>query len=73
MIKKELADLTIDYGNNTIAFQVKERRGEPVPGGDKKWVERKITDAKNQLVNTLEQYRDYEIPQFINGKGDSLP
>ena len=69
--KKELADLIIDFGDNIIAFQIKGRRGEPVPGGDKKWVERKITDAKNQLVNTWEQYRDYEIPQFINGKGDS--
>ena len=55
--KKELADL-------------KGRRGAPVPGGDRKWVERKINDAKNQLVNTLEQYSKYEIPQFINGKGD---
>lgn len=69
--KKELADLVIDYGDNIIAFQIKERRGEPVAGGDRKWVERKITDAKNQLVNTWEQYQNYEIPQFINGKGDS--
>lgn len=69
--KKELADLVIDYGDNIIAFQIKERRGEPVAGGDMKWVDRKITDAKNQLVNTWEQYQNYEIPQFINGKGDS--
>lgn len=67
---KELADLIIDYGDKTIAFQIKGRRGEPVPGGDRKWVECKINDAKNQLVNTLEQYSKYEIPQFINGKGD---
>lgn len=68
--KKELADLIIDYGDKTIAFQIKGRRGDPVPGGDRKWVERKINDAKNQLVNTLEQYSKYEIPQFMNGKGD---
>lgn len=67
---KELADLIIDYSDKTIAFQIKGRRGEPVPGGDRKWVECKINDAKNQLVNTLEQYSKYEIPQFINGKGD---
>ena len=71
--KKELADLIIDYGDKTIAFQIKGRRGDTVPGGDRKWVERKINDAKNQLVNTLEQYSKYEIPQFINGKGDSTP
>lgn len=68
--KKELADLIIDYGDKTIAFQIKGRRGDPAPDGDKKWVERKINAAKNQLVNTLEQYSNYEIPQFINGKGD---
>lgn len=66
--KKELADLIIDYGDKTIAFQIKGRRGDPVPGGDRKWAERKINDAKNQLVNTLEQYSKYEIPQFVNGK-----
>ena len=30
---KELADLIIDYSDKTIAFQIKGRRGEPVPGG----------------------------------------
>lgn len=73
-----------DYGISLDAFveqekmngrqlnckKLKGRRGVPVPGGDRKWVERKINAAKDQLVNTLEQYSKYEIPQFMNGKGD---
>lgn len=36
--KKELADVLVDYGNNLIAFQIKERENFDNSTSEDKWV-----------------------------------
>lgn len=68
---KELADVVINYGNNLIGIQIKERKNQSASSDEDKWMEKHIARAKDQLVDTFQQLTNNEIPVFVNGKGDT--
>lgn len=70
----ELADCLISYSNIIIGFQIKERKAGS-SGNEDKWAMEKIKDAKHQIVSTLQQLKDYQIPHFknLNGEDVALP
>lgn len=67
---KELADVIIDYGNYVIAFQVKERKGYDNGKSEDEWVKKYTDRAKDQLVDTYNQFLNNVVPPFVNGRGD---
>ena len=68
---KELADVIVDYGNNVIAFQIKGRKNfDNGTSGEDEWVKKYTDRAKNQLVDTYDQFQNNVMPPFVNGRGD---
>lgn len=67
---KELADVIIDYGNYVIAFQVKGRENFDSDSSEDKWIKKYTDRAKDQLVDTYNQFQNNVVPPFVNGRGD---
>ena len=68
--RKELADVLVDYGNNVIAFQIKGRENFDNGTSEDGWVKKYTDRAKNQLVDTYNQFQNNVVPPFVNGRGD---
>lgn len=68
--RKELADVVVDYGNNVIAFQIKGRGNFDNGTSEDEWVKKYTDRAKNQLVDTYNQFQNNVVPPFVNGRGD---
>lgn len=68
--RKELADVVVDYGNNVIAFQIKGRENFDNGTSEDEWVKKYTDRAKNQLVDTYNQFQNNVVPPFVNGRRD---
>lgn len=68
--RKELADVIVDYGSNVIVFQIKGRENSNNSTSEDKWVKKYTNRAKDQLVDTYNQFQNNVLPPFVNGRGD---